>query len=49
MGAGDLPGRLVGYGSVDAELARELAADGVWNRLLTDGTSGAVLDVGTTT
>lgn len=49
IGTGAEPGDLSGYGPIPAEVARALAADGVWRRLVTDPTSGTVLDVGTTT
>jgi hypothetical protein len=45
----DHPGDLVGYGPIPADLAREIAADAVWKRLITDPTSGALLDHGRTT
>jgi hypothetical protein len=48
MGLDDEPGELAGYGPIPAQLARELAADGTWRRLVTDPLSGAVLDAGTT-
>ncbi len=48
-GQTDEPCELVGYGTLPAELARELAADAVWHRLLTDPASGALLDYGRTT
>jgi hypothetical protein len=34
-----------GYGLIDADLARQLAADGTWQRILTDPVTGAVIDV----
>jgi hypothetical protein len=43
------PAELVGYGPVPADLAREIAADAVWKRLVTDPLSGALLDHGRTT
>jgi hypothetical protein len=46
IGVDDRPAHLEGYGPITAEVARRLAADGVWRRLLTDPASGAVLDVG---
>jgi len=46
LGLDELPGELAGYGPVPAEVARELAADGTWRRLLTDPATGAVVDVG---
>jgi hypothetical protein len=42
----DQPAHLHGYGPITAPVARRLAADGTWRRLLTDPASGAVLDVG---
>jgi hypothetical protein len=46
IGTSDAPGELAGYGPITAEVAREIARDGVWRRLVTDPLSGAVLDVG---
>ncbi len=43
------PVELVGYGPVPAALARDIAADGIWKRLVTDPLSGALLDHGRTT
>jgi hypothetical protein len=48
-GASEQPGDLVGYGAIPAPLAREIAADGVWKRLVTDPLSGTLLDHGRTT
>src|ERR1051325_9069076 len=48
-GAAEHPAELVGYGSIPAPLAREIAADSVWRRLITDPLSGALLDHGRTT
>ena len=48
-GADDQPAELVGYGPIPACLAREIAADAVWRRLITDPMSGALLDYGRTT
>jgi len=39
---------LEGYGPVTPDVARALAMGGVWRRLVTDPTSGTVLDVGRT-
>ena len=39
---------LEGYGPVTPDVARALAMGGVWQRLVTDPTSGTVLDVGRT-
>ncbi len=44
-GAAELPGVLAGFGLVDPELVRELAADATWQRLLTDA-AGTVTGVG---
>ena len=47
LGLGGEPAHLAGYGPIPDALARELAQDGVWRRVLTDPATGAVLDVGT--
>ena len=44
LGLDDLPGELAGYGPIPAELAREIAADGTWRRLLTDPATGALVE-----
>ncbi len=49
LGLDDEPGELVGHGPIPADLAREVAAQGTWRRLLTDPASGALLDYGRTT
>ena len=49
LGLDEYPGELVGYGPIPAQLAREIAADGTWRRLLTDPASGTLLDYGRTT
>ncbi|WP_344252707.1 HNH endonuclease signature motif containing protein, partial [Pseudonocardia hydrocarbonoxydans] len=48
-GADDAPGEITGYGPIPAQLARDIAADAVWKRLLVDPVSGAVLDHGRAT
>lgn len=48
MGVDDLPGEIAGYGPIPADMARDIAADGVWKRLLVDPKSGALLDFGRT-
>jgi hypothetical protein len=48
-GTADHPADLVGYGPIPAPLARQIAADGIWKRLVTDPLSGALLDYGRTT
>jgi Domain of unknown function (DUF222) len=49
LGLDDYPGELVGHGPIPAGLAREIAAQGTWRRLLTDPASGTLLDYGRTT
>ncbi|MDQ2882815.1 MAG: 13E12 repeat family protein [Actinomycetota bacterium] len=49
LGLDDQPGELVGYGPIPAELARQIAADDTWRRLLCDPVSGALLDHGRAT
>lgn len=48
LGLDDAPAALRGYGPVTAAVARELAPDARWRRILTEPRSGTVLDVGTT-
>lgn len=48
LGANDQPAELAGYGPIPAAVARELAAGGVWRRILTDPVSGRPVDYGTT-
>jgi hypothetical protein len=48
-GTSDQPGELAGYGPIPALLARQIAADGLWRRLIIDPLSGTVLDHGRTT
>ncbi|MGH8837476.1 MAG: DUF222 domain-containing protein [Actinomycetes bacterium] len=48
IGLDEQPGELAGYGPIPAPVARRIAADGVWRRLLTDPASGALLDYGRT-
>jgi hypothetical protein len=48
LGAEDLPGEIAGYGPIPAAVARDLAAQGTWRRILTDPTTGRPLDYGTT-
>ncbi|HXU96707.1 MAG TPA: DUF222 domain-containing protein, partial [Jiangellaceae bacterium] len=49
LGLDDQPAELAGYGPIDAETARRIAADpdSTWRRLLTDPVSGTLLDYGT--
>ena len=48
LGLDDLPGELAGYGPIPASVARTLAGDGTWRRLLTDPATGAPVDYGIT-
>lgn len=48
LGTGEEAGELIGHGAIDPVTARALAAGGTWRRLVTDPTSGTVLDVGRT-
>jgi putative component of membrane protein insertase Oxa1/YidC/SpoIIIJ protein YidD len=48
IGIDDSPGELEGYGPITAAVARRIAADGTWRRLLTDPASAALLDYGQT-
>ena len=48
-GADDQPAELAGHGPIPAQLARDIAAGGVWRRLVTDPLSGTVLDYGRST
>jgi hypothetical protein len=49
LGLDDAPGELAGYGPITADVARRIAGDATWRRLLTDPVTGALLDYGTTT
>lgn len=48
LGLTDEPAELAGYGPIPAAVARELAGNALWRRILTDPASGTVLDVGRT-
>jgi hypothetical protein len=48
LGLDDQPGELAGYGPITAQVARLIAAEGTWRRLLTDPATGGLLDYGTT-
>lgn len=48
LGVSTEPGELAGYGSLPASVAREIAADATWRRLVTDPQSGTLLDYGRT-
>ncbi len=45
----DNPGALAGYGSIPADIARMLAQDGSWQRLVHENVTGYLLDVGNET
>ncbi len=48
FGMDEQPADLHGYGPITPDVARTVAADGVWRRLLTDPVSGALRDYGST-
>jgi hypothetical protein len=48
LGLDERPGELRGYGPIPAALARRIAADAVWRRLITDPVDGGLLDYGRT-
>ncbi|AEI12782.1 HNH endonuclease [Cellulomonas gilvus ATCC 13127] len=48
LGLDDAPAELAGYGPVGADVARAIAADGTWRRLLTDPRTGALVERGST-
>ncbi|MDH4160072.1 MAG: HNH endonuclease [Actinomycetota bacterium] len=45
LGLSDEPGELAGFGAVDADLARVIAGDATWRRILTDPDGGGSLSV----
>lgn len=49
LGADELPGELAGYGPIPAGVAREVAGDATWRRILTDPAGDTVLDYGRST
>jgi hypothetical protein len=46
LGLAENPGQLAGYGAIPASVARRLAADGNWQRVVSDPTTGNLLDFG---
>ena len=48
LGLQDNPAELAGYGPIPAELARTLAADGRWRRMILEPQTGDLLDLGHT-
>jgi len=49
LGVSHQPGWLAGYGPIPAVMARRIARDATWRRLLTDPVTGKLLDYGTDT
>jgi hypothetical protein len=49
LGLDELPAELAGYGPIPADIARDIAADARWRRLLTDPVDGTLLDYGRNT
>ena len=49
LGLANNPGELVGHGPIPARLARDLAADSQWRRLVVDPVTGHLLDYGSHT
>ncbi|MGH8893912.1 MAG: HNH endonuclease signature motif containing protein, partial [Actinomycetes bacterium] len=46
LGLDDEPGELAGHGPITAEVARRIAAEGTWRRLLTDPVTGQLVAMG---
>ena len=46
LGLAENPGQLAGYGAIPASVARRLAADGNWQRFISDPATGNLLDFG---
>lgn len=46
LGVSQEPGWLAGYGPIPASMARRIASDGTWRRILTDPVTGSLLDYG---
>jgi hypothetical protein len=46
LGLAETPGQLAGYGAIPASVARRLAADGNWQRFISDPATGNLLDFG---
>lgn len=49
LGVGDEPGWLAGHGPIPASMARAIATDATWRRILTDPATGSLLDYATDT
>ncbi|MEU4385954.1 HNH endonuclease signature motif containing protein [Promicromonospora sp. NPDC023805] len=48
LGLDDAPGELTGFGPIPADIARLIAQDATWQRLLTDPVTGVLIDYSTT-
>ena len=48
LGLAEHPGELAGYGPIPASIARLLASDGVWHRMVLEPVTGHLLDLGST-
>lgn len=48
LGVSDEPGWLAGYGPIPASMARRVARDATWRRILTDPLTGSLLDYSAT-
>jgi hypothetical protein len=46
LGLADHPGEIPGYGTVSADVARQIARDATWVRWVTDPTTGHLIDAG---
>ncbi|MGH8892853.1 MAG: hypothetical protein ACRDWY_06035, partial [Actinomycetes bacterium] len=46
LGLDDEPGELAGHGPITAAVARRIAAEGTWRRLLTDPVTGQLVAMG---
>lgn len=49
LGLDELPGELAGYGPIPADMARAIAQDGTWRRILTDPSTGVLVERGDAT
>ncbi|HEX3811286.1 MAG TPA: DUF222 domain-containing protein, partial [Mycobacteriales bacterium] len=49
LGLDDAPAELAGHGPIPSDLARRIAAQGTWHRILTDPLTGQALNYGRTT
>jgi hypothetical protein len=49
LGLDEAPAELAGFGPIPAGVARQIATDGTWRRLLTDAQDGTLVERGSTT